>query len=187
MKLSATYSRTSGRQPAQWSCIALLLAAALCASLVFACVTPFAAFAVLAAAVLPITRALAVLATVWLVNQALGFGLLGYPVTADAAMWGLAIGAAAQLATIVAASVFHRLCRLDRLFLYPVALAASFAAYEGLLWAMTPVLGGADEFALNTVGWLAFLNAAWLAGLVGVHELSRFLDPHTPRRAAIQT
>src|SRR5581483_8862149 len=101
-------------------CMTLLLTASLCASLLFRCATPFAAFAVLAAAMLPPRGALLTIAAVWLLNQALGFGLLGYPWTMDALLWGLAIGTAAELATVMAAAVLARLRAMERLAVYPV-------------------------------------------------------------------
>jgi hypothetical protein len=42
----------------------------------FACITPFAAFAAIAAATLSLRRALLWTVGVWLANQAIGFGLL---------------------------------------------------------------------------------------------------------------
>ena len=41
---------------------------------------------------LPAPAALLVVAAAWIVNQAIGFGALGYPVDADTMLWGLAIG-----------------------------------------------------------------------------------------------
>jgi hypothetical protein len=189
MRAPASSEQIVSRRPGvtQLFCVTLLVAASLCASLLFACATPFAAFAVLSAAMLPLRPALVTIGAVWLVNQAIGFGLLGYPMAADAAMWGLTIGVAALVATAVAVTVMRRLHGIDRFAAYPVALVASFAAYELCLWAMTPVLGGAEAFALDIVGRLAFLNAAWLAGLVGVHETASLIDPRTRRQALRRT
>ena len=60
-------------------CLLLLTAACVLASLAFACATPFAAFAALAGAMLPLSAALLVVMAAWIVNQAIGFGVLGYP------------------------------------------------------------------------------------------------------------
>ena len=60
-------------------CLVLLTAACALASFAFACATPFAAFAVVAAAMLPMRAALLVVTAAWIVNQAIGFGALGYP------------------------------------------------------------------------------------------------------------
>src|SRR5271156_4230381 len=73
-------------------CLVLLAGACALAGFALACATPFAAFAVVAAAMLPMRPAVLVVAAAWLVNQAIGFGALGYPLDANTMLWGLAIG-----------------------------------------------------------------------------------------------
>jgi hypothetical protein len=65
---------------APFFCLLLLTAACALASFAFRCATPFAAFAALAGAMLPFSSALLVVFAAWIVNQAIGFGSLGYPV-----------------------------------------------------------------------------------------------------------
>jgi hypothetical protein len=60
-------------------CLVLLATACALASFAFACATPFAAFAVVAAALLRPAAALLVIFAAWVVNQASGFGALHYP------------------------------------------------------------------------------------------------------------
>src|SRR5580658_2280701 len=86
-------------------CLALLTAACALASFAFACATPFAAFAVIAAATLPLRPALLVTLAAWLVNQAIGFGFLHYPLDATTLAWGVAIGGAALAATAASAGI----------------------------------------------------------------------------------
>ena len=74
-------------------CLLLLTAACALASFAFACATPFAAFAAIAAAMLRLPAALLVVAAAWIVNQAIGFGALGYPIDLNTMLWGTAIGA----------------------------------------------------------------------------------------------
>jgi hypothetical protein len=64
--------------------------------------TIFEAFAAVSAATLPRRPALIAMAAVWAINQAIGFELLGYPRDQTTVMWGIAIGAAAQVAAPVA-------------------------------------------------------------------------------------
>ena len=73
-------------------CFALLTISCALASFALACATPFAAFAVIAAAMLPLRPALVVVAGAWLVNQGIGFGALHYPIKTNTMLWGLAIG-----------------------------------------------------------------------------------------------
>jgi hypothetical protein len=77
-------------------CLLLLTAACVLASLAFAWTTPFAAFAALAGAMLPLSAALPVVVAVWIINQAIGFVVLGYPVEMNTLLWGLGIGVAAR-------------------------------------------------------------------------------------------
>jgi len=149
-------------------CVALLTGASALASLVFACATPFAAYAVVACAVLPLPAALAAVATAWLVNQAIGFGVLGYPHDANTVFWGLAIGIAALLSTAVSKQVLHSFTRLGAAVTLGLALVGAYAVYEIVLLAFTPALGGAGAFALPIVARLLVLNALWLIALVAV-------------------
>ncbi len=182
--LTQSHSDLDHGRSAAWLCAALLVMACASASMVFACAAPFAAFAVLAAAVLPLRPALIVIGLVWAVNQALGFGILGYPRTFNSAVWGLIIGGAALATTAVAAGAFRRFARLSRFAVYPFALVACFAAYELIMLAMVPMLGGIESFSPQIVGQLAFVNAIWLAGLIVAYELLRRVNGWVPRRAS---
>src|SRR5579862_7479693 len=92
----------------------LLAVAAVGGSLVFACITPFAAFAALAAETQRPRAALGTLALIWAANQAVGFAFLDYPHDASTLMWGLAILAASLLATCAACFTVARLGSMPR-------------------------------------------------------------------------
>lgn len=181
--LVAASSREESRPAELWFCITLLVAASASASLVFSCATPFAAFAVLAATILPLRAALLTTVAVWLVNQAIGYGLLGYPRTFNSAMWGFMIGVAVVIATLAASLVVRCLAGIGRFAAYPIALIVSFATYELSLVAATPMLGDVENFSIDIVGSIAFLNALWLVGLVAVYEAARIVDGMTGRHA----
>jgi len=68
--------------------LAILVVATIAFTLVFACAAPFAAFG--AAAALTLSRRDALLATValWLVDQAAGYLIVGYPWTLHSVAWG---------------------------------------------------------------------------------------------------
>lgn len=153
-------------------CVTLLAVASFLASFPLACATPFAAFAVVAALMLPLRSALLVTGVMLLINQAIGFGLIGYPWTANAASWGIAIGAAALLATATAEMVLQR-GRLNIAATALIALLAGYAAYELVVLAASRVLGGEDAMAVDIVARLGLLNLAWMAGLLGALELIR--------------
>ncbi|MGY4306885.1 hypothetical protein ACVIJ6_004128 [Bradyrhizobium sp. USDA 4369] len=164
-------------------CFALLVTACALASFVFACATPFAAFAVIAAAMLPLRSALLCVLGAFLVNQGIGFGALHYPVDANTLAWGIAIGAAALGATLIARLVLQALRAAPAPLALTAALLGAYAAYELLLLAATPVLGGAASFTPAIVARLGLTSAAWLVGLVAVCEIVRLLRPRLSRRA----
>jgi hypothetical protein len=153
----------------------LLVGAGALASFAFACATPFAAFAVVAAAALPLRPALVVVAAAWLVNQAIGFGVLGYPHDASTMQWGVVIGTAAVAATATAALLLRSLPRMGSAAALGIAWIGAYAAYELLLYAATLFLGGAGDFTVAIVGHLGLLSLLWLVGLVAACEVSRLL------------
>src|ERR1700733_11405009 len=86
---------------------ALLTVSCALASFALACATPFAAFAVVAAAMLPLRPALLVVTGAWLVNQGIGFGALHYPIDGNTLIWGAAIGIAALAATATSSAILR--------------------------------------------------------------------------------
>lgn len=164
--------------------LVLLAGASALASLVFACATPFAAFAVIAAAMLSLRTALFVVAAPWLVNQAIGFGLLHYPVDTNTILWGFVIGGAALAATIASKAVLRMMPGSGAPVGLGVGLIGAYAAYELVLYAATPFLGGAGNFTAAIVGRLGLLNVAWLIGLVLACETIRLAQFVLRRRAA---
>jgi hypothetical protein len=178
MAIQDSILRPAPERPAQLFAFGLLTLACVLASLAFACATPFAAFAVLAAAALPLSSALPVVMAVWIVNQAIGFGALHYPVDAATILWGIVIGAAALAGTAAAAAAL-RFSRGATRFAAPgFALAAAFSVYELLLFSATPFLGGEGAFTAEIVVRLGALNVLWLTGLVAASETARLLVPH---------
>jgi hypothetical protein len=148
----------------------LLAVAAVGGSLAFACITPFAAFAAFAAETQKPRAALATLALIWAANQAVGFAFLQYPHDASTLLWGVAILAAALLAAGTASLVVAWLHHIQRWQRLGLAFAAAFAVYELALLVPSLFTGETANFAPGLVLDLALLDAAWLAGLVVLHE-----------------
>jgi hypothetical protein len=163
-------------------CLALLAASCTFTSFALACATPFAAFAVVAAAMLPLRPALLVVTGTWLANQAIGFGALHYPVDENTMLWGLAIGAAALVATLAAAQALRLLPRTP--LALAVALISAYGSFEITAFAATPFLGGSDSFTAAIIARLLLLNTAWLIGLVAACEIARGLNSFRRRYAA---
>lgn len=166
-------------------CLVLLVASCALASFALACATPFAAFAVLAAAMLPLPFALLVVGAAWLANQAIGFGVLGYPHDPDTLLWGFAIGLACLTATVAAKSLARLFPRASTPAMLALTLAGAHAAYEIVLLAFTPFLGGAGAFTVAIVARLGLLNLLWLTGLVGVCAAWRLATVMRQRPAAL--
>lgn len=156
---------------------ALLTVSGALASFAFACATPFAAFAVIAAAMLPLRPALLVVTGAWLVNQIIGFGALRYPVDGSTIAWGLVIGAAALLSTAAASTVLRMLPQGRTPLMLAITLIAAYAVYELALLAATPFLGGEGAFTAAIVARIGLTSAAWLAGLAAACEIVRLVDP----------
>jgi hypothetical protein len=165
-------------------CFALLTISCALASFALACATPFAAFAVIAAATLPLRPALLVVAGAWLVNQTIGFAALHYPIDASTIAWGFVIGAAALAATAASAAVLRTLPLRRTPLMLALGLICAYGAYELVLFAATPFLGGSGAFSPAIVARLGLTSAAWLIGLVAACEIVRLLNPFRRRRHA---
>ena len=154
----------------------ILAAVAVAGSLAAACMMPFVAIAVVAAATMGRGAAVTAVAGAWGANQILGFGLLGYPWTPYAAAFGLALGMGSLAALFIARSV--GLGR-DAIGLGRVAAAfgLGFIAYEALLFALALAIGGTETFAPRIVLQIAVNDGLWLAGLLGLYALLRRAAP----------
>jgi hypothetical protein len=141
-------------------------------SLVFACATPFAAFGVLAAMTLSRADAIRITVALWLANQVVGYAVLGYPRTVNSFCWGLAIGVAAALSTLVARQIVSRLRAARGFTRTAAALGGAFVAYEAALLTFAVAgLGGTSSFAVPIVGRIFVLNAAAVAGGYALHRI----------------
>jgi hypothetical protein len=167
------YDRPEPNQAGRAVWIALIVVSGPCLSPIFACATPFAALAALAALKLGWRDRIVVLGLVWLANQAIGFGLLGYPRRWDSAAWGLAIGASTALAVLAARG-------LSTTRPAPLAVSlpfiAAFAVFElGLYIAGTMLPGSERAFTAAVVGHVLLINAAALCALIAVYQLAMLL------------
>jgi hypothetical protein len=157
-------------RPGRGLWIALIVAAGICLSTAFACATPFAALATLAALKLGRRDAITIVGLVWLANQAIGYGFLGYPWTWDSAAWGLAIGLSAGLAFSAASGLSTT---RPAPFALRLPFIGAFATYEFGLYAAGFVLPGSDGAFAATIVWHVFLlNAAALGGLMVAYHLA---------------
>jgi hypothetical protein len=167
---------SSGGSVATWrhrAWLAVLVIAISGFSFVFACATPFAAFGAIAALTLARRDALRITLALWLADQLVGYGIHGYPRTADSFAWGAALGVAAVLATLVARGIAVRLRTAGPLAQALAALLGAFAVYEVALFTVAVAgLGGTESFTLAIVSRILAINAVALVGLYVLHRIA---------------
>ena len=118
---------------------ATLAIASVVFSLALACAAPFAGLAAVAALVLPARGAVAAVLIAFAANQAVGFGLLGYPTTVDSIAWGVVLAFSAVAAAVAALFVAPR-APVSVLVASVPAFAAAFLAQQGTVFAAAAVL-----------------------------------------------
>jgi hypothetical protein len=163
--------------------IALLTIASAFFSEAFACATPFAALAALAALNMSTRDGLAAVVAVWLANQAIGFLALNYPTDPATFAWGAAIGLSALLALACAKTAVAPLG--SRAWLRgPAAFLAAFLAYEaGLLVACLPLGGAEGAFAWDAVRDVFLIDVASFVGLFALHRAATAIGLAAPAPA----
>ena len=155
--------------------ILILTLAAIGATFALSCVTPFAALAVALGGTVGLRVSLRVVTVVWLANQLVGFVFFRFPHTANTFLWGVAIGGAALVTTIVASVVMKYASSSAAPLRLSVALLLSFGVYEVTLLGAALLLGGFETFRPPITAQLAFINAASLAGMVVLNEVAAAL------------
>ncbi len=152
--------------------IGLLGGATIGFSLIFACATPFVALVAVAAVNMTRRDAFVVAGVAWLANQAVGYGLLGYPQTFDSFAWGIAIGAAVALSLLAAHAAVRR-AEGGPVVATGFAFVMAFAVYELALYAASFGLSsGPEAFSWSTVSYILQVNALALVALVAVQFLA---------------
>jgi hypothetical protein len=172
MDISESFSRDPRQQQAerQAAWIALLVVCGVGFSLLFACATPFVAVATIASLRIGRRQAAAAVGLVWLANQAIGYGVLGYPWSWDSAAWGVAIGISGYLALLAATSLTPS--GPTRLAI-SLPFMAAFTTYELSLYVAGMVLpGGDDAFTAAIVERIFIVNLTALLGLLAVRQLA---------------
>ena len=146
-----------------WGGILTVLTVA--STLAVACGTPFAALATLAALFLPRRDAFALIAVNWLANQAIGFGLLHYPLNWDCYRGGIDLAIAALLSTMAAILAQRSLRNVATPLRAIGSFALAFLAYEGTLFAISPS-GSRADFAASVVLYIFYVNAVAFVALL---------------------
>lgn len=162
--------RVRGEAPLLW--VVLLTVASLLTTLVFACATPFPSLAALAAVHMTRRDGLALITAAWVVSQATGFCVMGYPWDVATALNGIAIGTGALASLLAASLADDRVAMRSTAGQLVIAYLTAFVGFKvGVaLWA--PVMAHAGAGFTPTVLVRQFLRyAAVLAGLHGLFRL----------------
>lgn len=174
---NASFERLPASLQMIW--IGLLAGAGTVASAAFACAAPFAAVAMLAGATLPLRKAIAVTAALWLGNQIVGFGLLGYPWDGETLTWGAIIG----VASLAAAFAAHRAATVTAQWpslLHLCALfVAAFATYQAGLLFGSAIVAAHGGLATDIMAYVAFINLVWTIGLGAAYASLQMLAAST--------
>jgi hypothetical protein len=167
-----------------------LTALTVASTLAVACGTPFAALAALAALYLPRRDAFVLITVNWLANQAIGFGLLHYPLNWDCYRGGIDLCIAALLSTMAALLAQSTLRNAAATVRAIGSFCAAFIAYEAVLFLVSPASSGAD-FAPPVVLYILYVNAVAFVGLLLFKAVAAALgfmpvkyDAAVPRGAA---
>jgi len=161
-------------QRATWG--AVLTVVSVLGTLALACAMPFAALAVMAAIFLPRREALVLIGINWLANQAVGFGLLHYPLNWSCFAGGIELGIAAMSSVAVASIVYRALQKFGPALAVIGTFAAAYGVYEGIC-----CLGAMDEFSAPIALYILYLNGVVLAGLLAVQALAAAVGLAAPR------
>ncbi|MFY9986695.1 MAG: hypothetical protein WAK31_18165 [Chthoniobacterales bacterium] len=152
--------------------LAILIGSSLVFSVGFACAAPFEAIGAAAAVTLARRDALLVSGVTWLINQCVGYGMLGYPWTFNSVAWGIALGAATLIATASAARMYHMKTAIYKGFRFGIAFATAFLVFEAAIYALALFsLGGLQDFTIGIVSHVFVINAATFVALVVLHSL----------------
>lgn len=168
--------------------IALLTLASALATGVFACAVPFAALAAAAALHSDRSYGIVLLGIIWLTNQVIGFGFLGYPLEAQAFAWGLGMGLGTLAAYFAARACAAAVAPYGVVAVVVAALPVAFLAYQAVLSVSGLVLpNGEDAFSPGVLAYVGFVEIVAYVVLLAVHRLAvsaGWLEPNAVESAA---
>ncbi|MEM6836601.1 MAG: hypothetical protein AAF609_07070 [Cyanobacteria bacterium P01_C01_bin.120] len=155
----------------RWWSLALLTVGT--ASNVMYAHTPLVAFAVVSGITLQRRRASAIAVLIWLVNQSVGFGLRGYPLSVTASSWGALMGLGTLLVALFASwrPSFARTLWTGHVLWWAIALLVGFVLYQGLILLVYPLMADGHWMDWAIIAKLLAKNLAWAGTLAIVHGL----------------
>ena len=135
--------------------------------------TPLVAFAAMSGGMLRRRRAIAVALLIWLINQSIGFGLRGYPLSATAFTWGALMGLGTLIVVVFASwrPAFARTTWVGHLLWLVLAVLVGFGFYQGLILLAYPVMADGHWMDWAIVVRLFVKQLVWAGGIALGHSL----------------
>ena len=134
---------------------------------------PLAAFAAMGGVMLRPRRAMAVVSLIWLIDQAAGVALRGYPIEQLSMTWAAVMGAGA-LAVSLLFSQGPGFCRRSwggHALWSLLALTGGFLLYQGTIALVYPVIVDGHSLGAEVIGGLLRQQLAWGGALAAGHAL----------------
>ena len=135
--------------------------------------TPLVAFAAMSGVTLLRRQAISIALLIWLVNQSVGFGLRGYPLSATAFTWGALMGGGTLLVVAFASWRPNFACTswLGHGLWLAISVLVGFGLYQGLILLVHPLMADGHWMDWAIVMKLFSKDVA-LAGMIAiVHSL----------------
>ena len=135
--------------------------------------TPLVAFAVMSGLVLNRRRAIAVAMSLWVLNQAIGFGLRGYPLTTTAFTWGALMGVGTLMVVTFASwrPGFAQTTWPGHGLWLALSLLVGFGLYQGLILLAYPFMADGHWMDWAIVVKLFGKQALWTGVMALAHGL----------------
>lgn len=129
--------------------------------------TPLVAFAAMSGVALNRRRAIVIALSIWLVNQAIGFGLRGYPISAAAFAWGALMGIGTLLVAAFASIQprFSQSSWAGHFLWVAIAVLGGFVLYQGLIMLAYPVIADGHFMSWEIIAKLFVKQVVWAGAI----------------------
>jgi predicted membrane protein len=134
---------------------------------------PLVALAAMAGVMLPRRRAIAVALLLWAINQGIGFGLRGYPLTGTALAWGLLMGVGTLVVATFASwrPAFSQTGWWGHGLWLAIAVIGGFLIYQGSIMLAYPALAAGHTMGWEVMASLFRKQMIWAIAIALLHGL----------------
>ena len=132
---------------------------------------PLVAFAAMSGVILNRRRAIVIAVLIWFMNQAIGFGLRGYPLDTIAFTWGALMGIGTLL-VVTFASIrpgLNQSSWAGHWLWVVIALIGGFVLYQGLIMLAYPVMADGHSMGWDIIAKLFVKHVMWTGAIALGH------------------